>query len=63
MMKTVIYDLRIFMLFYTILIGLFCQVFAILGLGNLYPTVKESKKRLLMRFLKPKGGGGGGPTI
>ena len=48
------------MLFYTILIGLFCQVFAILGLGNLYPTATESKRRLLMRFLKPKGGGGGG---
>ena len=37
MLKTVIYDLRIFMLFYTILIFLFCQVFAVLGLGNLYP--------------------------
>ena len=36
MLKTVIYDLRIFMLFYTILIGLFCLVFAVLGLGNSY---------------------------
>ena len=36
MLKTVIYDLRIFMLFYTILIGLFCMVFAVLGLGAGY---------------------------
>lgn len=36
MLKTVIYDLRIFMLFYTILIGLFCMVLAVLGLGAEY---------------------------
>jgi hypothetical protein len=34
MITNVIYDLRIFLLFYLILIGLFCQIFAILGLGN-----------------------------
>jgi hypothetical protein len=60
MLKTVIYDLRIFMLFYTILIGLFCQVFAVMGLGNLYPTKEDTKKRMLLRILKAKGGGGGG---
>jgi hypothetical protein len=35
MIQNVIYDLRIFLFFYLILIGLFCQIFAILGLGNL----------------------------
>jgi hypothetical protein len=34
MLKTVIYDLRIFMFFYMILIGMYCQTFGILGLGN-----------------------------
>jgi hypothetical protein len=34
MIQNVIYDLRIFMMFYLILIALFCQIFAILGLGN-----------------------------
>ena len=36
MLKTVIYDLRIFMLFYSLLIGIFCLVFAVLGLGASY---------------------------
>ena len=36
MLKTVIYDLRIFMLFYTLLISIFCLVFAVLGLGASY---------------------------
>jgi hypothetical protein len=36
MLKTVIYDLRIFMLFYSLLIGIFCLVFAVLGLGADY---------------------------
>jgi hypothetical protein len=36
MLKTVIYDLRIFMLFYSILISIFCLIFAVLGLGNSY---------------------------
>lgn len=34
MITNVIYDLRIFLLFYLILIALFCQIFAVLGLGN-----------------------------
>lgn len=34
MIQNVIYDLRIFLFFYLILIGLFCQIFAVLGLGN-----------------------------
>ena len=54
MLKTVIYDLRIFMLFYTILIGGFCNVFAVLGLGNAYP----SKKDVSLRYLKAKAAGG-----
>jgi hypothetical protein len=33
MIQTVLYDLRIFLLFYFILIFGFCQVFAVLGLG------------------------------
>jgi hypothetical protein len=34
MITNVVYDLRIFLLFYTILIFLFCQIFAVIGLGN-----------------------------
>lgn len=36
MLKTVIYDLRIFMLFYTILLLKFCLLLAVLGLGAGY---------------------------
>jgi hypothetical protein len=72
MLKTVIYDLRIFMFFYIILIGLFCLVFAVLGLGQ-KPTnhdghIDEIEIQIVdeedgterrYRFLKAKGGGGG----
>ena len=34
MINSVIYDLRIFMFFYVLLISFFCLVFAVLGLGN-----------------------------
>ena len=34
MLTNVIWDLKIFLLFYTILILLFSQLFAVLGLGN-----------------------------
>jgi len=34
MIQNVIFDLRIFLMFYLILIALFCQIFGILGLGN-----------------------------
>jgi hypothetical protein len=70
MLKTVIYDLRIFMLFYFILIGLFCLSLAVLGLGAPYdengiPFPEEEEEEDLederrFRFLKAKGGGGGG---
>ena len=41
MINNVIYDLRIFLFFYLILIALFCQIYAILGLGNDYTnTIK-----------------------
>jgi hypothetical protein len=71
MLKTVIYDLRIFMLFYGILIGLFCLSLAVLGLGAAYdengipfPPEEEEEEDLdderRFRFLKAKGGGGGG---
>jgi hypothetical protein len=36
MISNVIYDLKIFLFFYLILITLFCQIYAILGLGNDY---------------------------
>ncbi len=36
MLSNVVYDLRIFLFFYLILIALFCQIYAILGLGNDY---------------------------
>ena len=64
MLKTVIYDLRIFMFFYMILLGMFCQVFAVLGLGNNIDLGNEedefdSSEDSLRRFLAKKGGGGG----
>lgn len=34
MITEVVYDLRIFLMFYLILIGAFCNIFAVLGLGN-----------------------------
>ena len=66
------------MMFYTILIFLFSQLFAVLGLGNLMVTEDarafaectanntcliedELEGESSLRFLKPKGGGGG-PT-
>ena len=74
MLTTVIYDLRIFLTFYTILIFGFCQIFAVIGLGNIDVTpearackidpTKCPEEELLedeevtRRFLKPKGGGG-----
>lgn len=39
MINNVVYDLRIFLFFYLILISLFCQIYAILGLGNDYTNV------------------------
>ena len=73
MLKTVIYDLRIFMLFYMILIALFCLVLAVLGLGasynsdGIFEPEEEEEDELdedggyrRFRFLKAKGGGGGG---
>lgn len=41
MITNVIYDLRIFLLFYAILIALFSQIFAVLGLGNEWQRVLE----------------------
>ena len=41
MITNVVYDLRIFLLFYTILVFLFCQIYAVLGLGNSYETEGE----------------------
>jgi hypothetical protein len=38
MITNVVYDLRIFLLFYFILIFQFCQIYAIMGLGNDYET-------------------------
>lgn len=76
MLTNVFYDLRIFLLFYFILILLFSQLFAILGVGNLDVTAEaralaecEAKNNCPIddeleeetrRFLKPKGGGGAG---
>ena len=50
------------MLFYSILIYLLCQVFAVLGLGNLYSPLLDDGEAptLLLRLLKGKKGGGGG---
>jgi hypothetical protein len=34
MITEVVYDLRIFLIFYIILLAAFCNIFAVLGLGN-----------------------------
>ena len=49
MIQNVIYDLRIFLFFYLILIALFCQIFGILGLGNPYQADSSHD------FIDPKG--------
>ena len=66
MLKTVIYDLRIFMFFYLILLAMYCQVFAILGLGNKIIIDTDDEEEgddsidgALRRFLAKKGGSGG----
>ena len=48
MITNVVYDLRIFLLFYAILIFLFCQIYAILGLGNNYEEVGEPQEILVL---------------
>ena len=54
------------MFFYLILLGMYCQVFAVLGLGNKirFDTDVEEEggdsiEDALRRFLAKKGGGGG----
>lgn len=59
MLKTVMYDLRIFMLFYFILVGMFGQTFAVLGLGN-NVVLSTPEDDGALRYLKGKGGKGGG---
>jgi hypothetical protein len=53
MLENVIFDLRIFMLFYLILVALSSQMFCVIGLGNSYDD--EGSRRLL----KAKGGASG----
>lgn len=50
MITNVIYDLRIFLFFYLILISLFCQIFAVLGLGNQFQVDGEVES-----FVDPDG--------
>lgn len=45
MLKCVVYDLRIFLFFYLILITLFSQLLAVLGLGNDYSIDAETGKK------------------
>ena len=54
MINSVIYDLRIFMFFYGLLISFFCLVFAVLGLGN-----GEVHNNAESRRLRAASGGGG----
>ena len=58
MINSVIYDLRIFMFFYMLLVSFFCLVFAVLGLGNEKVHNPEERERRLL-----KGGGGGGGFV
>jgi hypothetical protein len=46
MLKCVVYDLRIFLFFYLILITLFSQLLAVLGLGNNYDSCKTPEDLL-----------------
>ena len=57
MINSVIFDLRIFMFFYMLLVSFFCLVFAVLGLGNESVHNPEERER---RNLKSGGGSGGG---
>ena len=71
MLTNVIYDLRIFMFFYSILIVMFALHLGILGIGNPYvPGIYQDKyypyqeddnsaEAATRRFLKPKGAGKG----
>ena len=57
MITRVVYDLRIFLLFYFIMLFYFCLLFSVLGLGNDSVPHTDDVAR---RFLKAKGGGGSG---
>ena len=58
MLTNVIYDLRIFLTFYLILL-LFCTwMYSVIDLG----TVDDSKYTIIGRLLAKKGGGGGGSS-
>ena len=42
MLQTVIYDLRIFLLFYGILVGMFSLTIGTLGIGNPHPDINPT---------------------
>ena len=60
MLQNVIYDLRIFLFFYTIMLFFFSLLFAVLGMGNF--KLNKELNGIEGRLLKGggKGGGGGG---
>ena len=69
MMLNVMYDLRIFMIFYTILIFMFSLMFSVIGIGLLQiqsTSWDDRAKKCSLdeptsrRMLKAKGGGGSG---
>jgi hypothetical protein len=61
MIQKVIYDLRIFLFFYTTMLFFFSLLFSVLGLGNENQKVKDDFEDT-ERMLRGKGGGGGGGT-
>ena len=65
LMQNVFYDLRIFMLFYVILLAIFCQAFAVLGLGADYQQLYGigEEKRMLKAKSKASGGASKGTDI
>lgn len=58
MIQKVIYDLRIFLFFYTTMLFFFSLLFSVLGLGNENQNVNEALEDT-ERLLKASGGGGG----
>ena len=63
MLQNVIFDLRVFLLFYAIMLFFFSLLFAVLGLGNF--KLNKELNGIEGRMLKASGGkgGGGGGTV
>ena len=60
MLQNVIFDLRVFLLFYAIMLFFFSLLFSVLGVGNF--KLNEEHHGRILKASGGKGGSGGGAT-